>query len=182
MVDHWVRTLGRAITSLILVTGGVLLPAGAASAAPPPQAVSATSLAQPPPGDQNRRLANGQFIRAGSRTGMGELNIDNGGNHDGVITMTINKRAIYSVYVQQGSKYTVKGIRDGIYEVFFTTGVDWDSENRNFTRERSLQRFDDAFNFTTTSTEATNWSITVYPVPRGTANSSAVSPNDFPPV
>lgn len=181
VVDQWVRTLGRAIGSVILVTGSALLPVGDASAAPMPQAVAATPLAQPPPGDQNRRLANGQFIRAGSRTGMGELNIDNGGNHDGVVTLAINKSAIYSVYVQQGSKYTVTGIRDGTYEVFFSTGVDWDSQNRNFTRERSLQRFDDTFSFTTTSAEATNWSITIYPVANGNANSSSVNPNDFPP-
>jgi hypothetical protein len=166
----------------MLVTGGVLLPAGAASAAPLPRAVAATSLAQPPAGDQNRRLANGQFVRAGSRTGMGELTIDNGGNHDAVITLAVDKRAVYSVYVQQASRYTVQGIRDGTYEVFFSTGVDWDSQNRNFTRDRSLQHFDDTFNFTTTSTEATTWTIAIYPVPNGNARTSPVNPNDFPPV
>ncbi|MGH3765747.1 MAG: hypothetical protein ACRDS0_29145 [Pseudonocardiaceae bacterium] len=181
MGDQGVRILGRVIGSLILVTGGIFLPAGAASAALMPDP-AVTSLAQPPPGDQNRRLGNGEFIRAGSRTGQGELSIDNGGNHDGVVTLAVNKSPIYSVYVQQGSKYTVTGIRDGTYEVFFTTGVDWDSQNRNFTRDRSLQRFDDVFSFTTTSAAATSWSITIYPVPDGNANSSLVNPNDFPPV
>ncbi len=177
----WRRALGTAIGSLILVTS---VPAGVASAAPMPQAVAvaATTLAQPPAGEQNRRLPNGQFIRAGNRTGMGELVIDNGGNHDGVITLARNKSAVYSVYVQQGSKFTVKGIRDGIYEVFFTTGADWDSQARNFTRERSLQRFDDTFDFTTTRTAATAWDITIFPVLGGNARTSVINPNEFPPV
>ncbi len=175
------RVLGTAIGSLILVIG-VSVPADAASAAPTPQAVAATTLAQPPVEDQNRRLPNGQFIRAGNRTGSGELVIDNGGNHDGVITLARNKNAVYSVYVQQGSKFTMKGIRDGIYEVFFTTGVDWDSQARNFTRERSLQRFDETFDFTTTQAAATAWDITIFPVPGGNARTSVVNPNEFPPV
>lgn len=177
----WIRALGTAIGSLILVTG-VSMPAGVASAAPMPAAVAATTLVQPPAGEENRRLPNGQFIRAGNRTGLGELVIDNGGNHDGVITLSRNKSAVYSVYVQQGSKFTVKGIRDGIYEVFFTTGVDWDSQARNFTRERSLQRFDETFDFTTTRTAATAWDITIFPVPGGNARTSVVNPNEFPPV
>lgn len=173
------RALGTAIGSLILVTS---VPAGMASAAPLPQAMAAMSLAQPPAGEQNRRLPNGQYIRAGNRTGSGELVIDNGGNKDGVVTLSRNNSAVHSVYVRQGSKFTVKGIRDGVYEVFFTTGVDWDSQARSFTRERSLQRFDDTLDFTTTRTAATAWDITIFPVPGGNAKTSVVNPNEFPPV
>lgn len=197
MVNDWVRPLGSAIGSFIAVTGIALLPAGTASAAPIPRtipaAVQATSVlmnplgeivppAQPPPGDADRRLANGQFLRSGSRTGKGELTIDNGSDRDAVITMAMNSNPVYSVYVRKGSMYTVQGIRDSTYEIFFTIGTDWDSQN--FTRDRALQRFDQTFNFTTTRTATelrwTTGKITLNPVVGGNASTSPVDPKDYP--
>ncbi|MGH3836839.1 MAG: hypothetical protein ACRDSF_14250, partial [Pseudonocardiaceae bacterium] len=146
MGNHRVRPLRRAIGSLILATGSVLLPVSAASAAPMPQATPVTTQATTvlirspdeelaPTRDashalaakgalqnyhveQDRRLDNGQFVRAGSLTGRGELTIDNGGDQDAVVSLAMNKSPAFSVYVRNGSKYTVKGIRDGTYEIF----------------------------------------------------------------
>lgn len=212
MTNHWVRPLRRAAGSLILVTGSVLLPVGTASAAPVPQATSvttqATTVLMNPTGartvsardagqaqtarggpqnyqvQQDRRLNNGQFVRGGSRTGRGELTIDNGSNRDAVITLATNKSPTFAVYVRNGSKYTVKGIRDGTYEIFYTTGADWDSQNRTFTRDRTFKRFDDTLKFATTKTATeirwSTWTATLHPVIGGTANASEVNPNDFP--
>ncbi len=212
MANRRVHPLGRATGSLILAAGSVLLPVGAASAAPMPQATPVTTQAipvlinSPEEGlvsvrdasqalaakgglqnyqvEQNRRLDNGQFVRAGSRAGRGELTIDNGSNHDAVVSLAVNKNPAFSVYVRNGSQYTVKGIRDGTYEIFFTTGVDWDSQNRTFTRDRTFQRFDDTLKFATTRTATeirwSTWSITLHSVIGGTANASEVNPNDFP--
>lgn len=212
MANHRVRPLRRAAGSLILATWSVLLPVSAASAAPIPQATPVTTQAatvlmnSPDEGlasvrdasqalaaegglqnqqvEQDRRLDNGQFVRAGSRTGRGELTIDNGGDQDAVVSLAMNKNPSFSVYVRNGSKYTVKGIRDGTYETFFTTGVDWDPQNRTFTRDRTFQRFDDTLNFTTTKTATeirwSTWTITLHSVIGGTANTSEVNPNDFP--
>ncbi|MGH3669019.1 MAG: hypothetical protein ACRDSH_00040, partial [Pseudonocardiaceae bacterium] len=182
-IDARVRALGNVIGSFIAVAGIVLLPAGTASAAP---FHGAAVSAQPPPGDSDRRLANGQFVRSGSRTGKGELTIDNGGGHDAVITMAMNGNPVYSVYVRNGATYTVRGIRDSTYEIFFTTGTDWDSQNRDFTRERALQRFDQTFPFTTTRTATelrwTTGKITLNPVVGGNASTSSVDPKDYPAV
>jgi hypothetical protein len=202
MANLRVRCLRRATGSLILATGSVLLPMSAASAAPMPPATPVTTQvttvlmnspdeglvsvrdASQAPAEQDRRLDNGQFVRPGSRTGRGELTIDNGGDKDAVISLAMNKSPAFAVYVRNGSKYTVKGIRDGTYEIFFTTGADWDSQNRTFTRDRTFQRFDDTLNFTTTKTATEirwrTWTITLHSVPGGTANASEVNPNDFP--
>ncbi|MGH3774955.1 MAG: hypothetical protein ACRDRR_04350 [Pseudonocardiaceae bacterium] len=197
MDNHRLRPLRRAIGSLILVTGSVLLTVSSASAAPMPQATPvtthATTVLRSSPGEglapareasQDRRLDNGEFVRAGSRTGRGELTIDNGGGQDAVISLATSKNPAFSVYVRNGSKYTVKGIRDGTYEIFFTTGVDWDRQNRTFTRDRTLQRFDDTMKFTTTKTSTeirwSTWTITLHSVIGGNANSREVNPNDFP--
>ncbi len=46
------------------------------------------------------RLANGYFVRSGSRGGRGTLTIDNGSEADAVITLAKGKRPVISVYVR----------------------------------------------------------------------------------
>jgi hypothetical protein len=136
--------------------------------------------------EQHRRLRTGQLVRAGSRTGRGELKVDNGGNRDAVVTLAVGKRPVVSVYVRKGSKHTVGGVRDGTYRVYYTTGVDWDGKARVFTRGCAFARFDDTLKFTTTQSatrvEWVTWTITLQPVSGGTARTSDVAPDDFPAV
>ncbi|HET9257339.1 MAG TPA: hypothetical protein VFO16_19355 [Pseudonocardiaceae bacterium] len=187
MVSRRVRPLRSAAGSLVLVIGMVSLPAGIASAAPVRPDSSAMVLASGPRSQlqsQNRRLANGAFVRDGNRTGRGELTIKNNTAHDAVITLTIGRSPVYSVYVRGSSEYTVTGIRDNTYEIFFATGTDWDSQSRGFTRDRVFQRFDETMDFTTTSTVSevrwSAWTITLDPVPGGTATASPVDPSNYP--
>jgi hypothetical protein len=136
------------------------------------------------PKEQNRRLANGQFVRQGSRTGRGELTIENTSDRDTLITLALGKRAALSVYVRHGAKDKVSGIRDGSYQIYYTQGADWDPKARAFTRECSFERFDDSFKFTTkqtaTQTEWTTWTITLEPATGGNAGVREVDPGDFP--
>jgi hypothetical protein len=142
------------------------------------------SLVAPPPQGQPGRPSNGQFVRQGSRTGRGELTIDNGGGRDAVITLAVGKRPTFAVYVRKGAKHTVTGIRDGAYHVFFTSGTDWDRKARAFGRDCSFDRFDDSMKFETTQTatqiEWSTWTITLQPVVGGNAATSEVDPDDFP--
>lgn len=175
------RFVGRAAGSLVLVTASVLLPAGAAAAAPQAQADPVVSVTQVSvTQQQERRLANGQFVRSGNRNGAGKLTIKNGASHDAVATMTINRNAVYSVYVRKGMEFTVTGIRDGTYEMFFTSGTDWDSQARGFTRERSLSRLDRTMQYRTTSSGWIEGSVTLYRVPGGNTDVNAVDPNNYP--
>jgi hypothetical protein len=142
------------------------------------------SLVALPPQGQPGRPSNGQFVRQGSRTGRGELTVDNGGGRDAVITLAVGKRPAFAVYVRKGAKHTVTGIRDGTYQVFFTSGTDWDRKTRAFGRDCSFDRFDASMKFettqTATQTEWSTWSITLQPVAGGNAPSSEVDPDDFP--
>jgi hypothetical protein len=148
------------------------------------QAYRAGLLVPATPKEQTRRQPNGQLVRQGSRTGSGELTIDNGGDQDTVITLALGKRPAFSVYVRNGSKDKVTGIRDGTYRIYYTAGVDWDPRTRAFTRDCTFERFDDAFKFTTTRTatqvEWTKWAIDLQPLAGGNAKISEVDPNDFP--
>lgn len=173
--------LARAAGVLMLVTAGELLPVGAAvTGLTRGLTAQADPVASTMSQQEDRRLANGQFIRAGNRSGEGQLAISNNGSHDAVVTLARNRNAVYSVYVRQGMQFTVTGIRDGTYETFFTSGMDWDSRARAFTRDRTFQRFDNSLQFTTTSAQSTIWKITLYEVPGGNANVSNVNAADYP--
>ncbi len=136
------------------------------------------------PTEQSRRLPNGQFVRQGSRTGRGELTIDNDSELDTVITLALGKRPALSVYVRNHARDKITGIRDGTYQIYYTTGVDWDPKARAFTRGCTFERFDDTFKFKTTQSAAevvwTTWSVGLKPVAGGNADTSEVDPNDFP--
>jgi hypothetical protein len=141
-------------------------------------------VALPSPPHLGERPSNGQFVRQGSRTGRGELTINNAGELDAVITLAVGKRPTFAVYVRKGAKHTVTGIRDDTYHVFFASGTDWDRKARAFGRDCSFDRFDDSFKFetkqTATQIEWSTWTIELQPVVGGNAPTSEVDPDDFP--
>jgi hypothetical protein len=143
------------------------------------------TLALPSAGQKGgSRPPNGKLIRAGNGDGRGELTIDNGGSHDAVVSLSEGRKPAISVYVRRGKKYTVKGVPDGSYTVFFTGGADWDGTARAFGRDCAFQRFEDPVPFRTiqsaTQIRWSVWTITLQPVAGGTAATTDVDPNDFP--
>jgi hypothetical protein len=101
-----------------------------------------------------------------------------------VITLALGRRPAFAVYVRTGAKHTVTGIQDGTYQVFFTSGTDWDLKARAFGRDCSFDRFDDRLGFetrqTSTQTRWSTWTIKLQPVLGGNASTSQVDPDDFP--
>ncbi|GAA1575177.1 hypothetical protein GCM10009678_67290 [Actinomadura kijaniata] len=132
----------------------------------------------------NDRPANGTFIRSGDRGGRGTLTIDNGGSHDAVITLARSGRAATSVYVREGDDFTVRGVPDGRYSIYYTTGGDWDRKVRAFGGDCAFRRFDDEMAFKTERTATqirwSTWKITLQPVVGGTASTSDVAPDGVP--
>ncbi|MBE1561144.1 hypothetical protein [Nonomuraea africana] len=131
---------------------------------------------------QNRRLANGTFLRSGQRTGRGSLQIDNGASRDAVVTVLRGKAKAFSVYVRRKSSFKVRGVRDGTYEVYFTHGADWDG--RAFTRSCSFERFEKSVRYRTTYTSTQirwhDWRVTLHMVSGGNAPTATVDPESFP--
>lgn len=131
-----------------------------------------------------RRLSNGTFIKQTMpRTGEGELEVNNGQDLDAVVVLTaLNDAPLFAVYIQARNSFKIEGISDGTYKVFFMLGEDWDSASGRFTRKVRYQVFEDTFRYTTTSTTATIWRITLHPVVGGTGRTDSVSPSNFPPL
>lgn len=96
-----------------------------------------------------RRPANGQLLDSLRRTGNGQLRVDNGTENDAVVKLMQDGKSIVSVYVGKGSNTTVDNINDGSYELFYTSGIDWDNQLRTFTRSCLFKRFETPAEFTT---------------------------------
>jgi hypothetical protein len=132
--------------------------------------------------DPNRRLGNGRFLKRTASSGAGKLKIKNGGGSDGVISVVPSsaKQPTVVVYVRGKQSFTVRGVRDGTYRIYVSTGKDWDAKAKTFSRNCSFDRFDDSFKFRTTSTSYTIWEITVQAVAGGNATATAVGADEFP--
>jgi hypothetical protein len=111
------------------------------------------------------------------------LKIDNTGNtEDAAISMVPanTKTTSFTVYVHGGSSFTVSGVRDGTYQIYLTTGVDWDAAAPGFSRNCAFSKFADPFEFTTTSRQYTEWTISLKVSSDGNARVDDVTPGDFP--
>ncbi|GGS49493.1 hypothetical protein GCM10010156_05230 [Planobispora rosea] len=133
---------------------------------------------------KNRRLSNGKIISSESRTGRGSLKVDNGGSRDAVVVVTRGGKRVLSFYVRKKSKTTIRGMRDGTYRVFYTTGSDWDGKARTFSRSCEFTEFGKKVPFKTTYSGAyirwNNWTLTLHSVKGGTVQSKPVKPDKFP--
>jgi hypothetical protein len=146
--------------------------------------VQLASFLPPATADTSRRLANGKFVKRPAPTGQGELTVDNGTSTDAVVDLVRGAVTALAVYVRSGSSYTAKGVADGNYQVYFTSGTDWDGTNHVFTRDCVFQKFDNTVSFTTTTSgdtiQYTDDQITLNPVVNGNAKVSDVSPGQYP--
>lgn len=127
-----------------------------------------------------RRLTNGQLVDSVRRSGTGELKVENDSEQDSVVKLVQDGRPIVSVYVGSGSDATVRNIDDGTYELFYTTGIDWDDQLKTFTRSCAFNRFEATAEFTTTQTQYTTGTIGIQPRAGGNARTTEVPAESFP--
>jgi outer membrane murein-binding lipoprotein Lpp len=129
----------------------------------------------------DRRENNGTVLRAPG-SGSGEITAENVPDHDTVVTLSQDGRAIGSFYVARGETAQMDNIPDGTYDIFFTSGADWDGNE--FTRSCTFQRFDKTATFTTTETPHkityTKLTVILYPTVNGNSQTVNVPPDSFP--
>ncbi|MFE6504625.1 hypothetical protein [Kitasatospora sp. NPDC057738] len=102
----------------------------------------------PAPQPQPRSLENGTMVREGGKGGKGTLKFDNQGSNDAVFTLAQGGKSVASVYAAKGRLATVEGVEDGSYDFYYTTGVDWDSEAKQFTENRQFIKYQESYAFT----------------------------------
>jgi hypothetical protein len=190
--------LARAADKHTLCTGGSGIPraasgngahvlrlaAAAIAAADPAQSYKVGTFLPAAQPDPNRRPTNGD-LGSGKRGGLGTLTIK-AASTDAVIKVTGGGRLIRNIYVRADSTVTVDAIPDGTFDVFFTTGTDWDSTAARFTRDCDFSKFDQGLSYQTkyfaTGTQYTTFTLTLYKSTLGNATTSDVDPNAFPAV
>jgi len=114
--------------------------------------------------------------------GYGTLTVDNGTTADGVVIMTLNDSPIMAAYIRAGETFTIKGIRDQTYNLYFSKGSDWNG--KEFLSFPSHQRFDDPMEFKTVYTQTmvtySIWKVTLQAVAGGNASVNDVAESEFP--
>ncbi|MEV6929392.1 hypothetical protein AB0M46_33550 [Dactylosporangium sp. NPDC051485] len=136
-----------------------------------------------PAAQQDRKLANGTYVKKGTLNGSGEFTINNSGaKTDVVVSLVPNgaKVAATTVYVSAGQTFKVKRVRDGSYQVYLASGADWDAGVAGFTRDCDLSKFTEPIDFKTTSRQYTTWEITLKASAGGNAHTDEVDPADYP--
>jgi len=132
-------------------------------------------------------LSTGTFLVKKLSGGYGELKIENGRDLDAIGVLASSREPkipLIAVYIQSEDSFTVEGIKDDMYTLYFTLGEDWDSDMKKFTRKTTYARFEDQLEFKTTRTATeiryTVFTVTLHPVTGGAAETKPVSEADFP--
>jgi hypothetical protein len=110
------------------------------------------------------------------------MTAENVPDHDSVVTLSQDGRAVGSLYVARGETAQMNNIPDGTYDIFFASGADWDG--KEFTRSCTFQRFDKPATFATTETQHrityTELTVVLSPAPNGNTRVVEVPPGSFP--
>ncbi|HWH36333.1 MAG TPA: hypothetical protein VNT28_00975 [Candidatus Limnocylindrales bacterium] len=132
------------------------------------------------------RPTNGKVIVNRVKGGLGRLTVDNGNDRDAFVVLARagDGSPMLALYVRAGKKATVKRVKNGTYDLYFSLGSAWDSSQRAFTEDVAFRRMDGQLRFTTTrvrsGTRFTIYTVTLHGVPGGGVPIQNVDPGDFP--
>lgn len=133
--------------------------------------------------DRNRRSRNGTQLRHAT-DGAGDYTVYNtgAGTVDTVVSLVRRgaRTSVMAVYVRAGLNTTVTRIGDGNYQVFMTSGQDWDPTLHIFTRNCTFDRLDKSAIYTTTPGRHDRWWLRLRKDVGGNARAISVPPDDFP--
>ncbi|MER7579041.1 hypothetical protein [Kitasatospora sp. NPDC097691] len=145
--DKKLCAVGVVQAELGAAQGLVAVPAALAELATAGYPAAFTVPELPKPQPQPRTLENGAVVRDGGNGGKGTLKFNNNGSADAVFTLATDGKAVASAYAAKGQAATIDGVKDGSYEIYYTTGVDWDSEAKQFTRDCRFVKVGDTHEF-----------------------------------
>ena len=130
----------------------------------------------------HRRLANGALVKRGAQSGPGQLTVRNNNDQDAVVSLVLRGRdvATMALYVRARSSATTTGVADGAYQLYYTTGADWDRSEHLFTRYCDFEKLNKTITFTTGVTNYATEQITLNSVLAGNVTASRVPADKFP--
>jgi hypothetical protein len=120
------------------------------------------------------------FVDKREKIGIGILKVDNGFPKDAHVLITYQNMPIYSLYIHSQEQAVLEGVPDGEYNVYFSSGTDWDAVDYRFTSDAIYMKFEDIFSYVTQGNQSVKWTITMGSAEGGIAVTKPVSPGEFP--
>ncbi len=112
--------------------------------------------------------------------GAGALKIENEGDEDVVVVLITRDRRHKQVsYVRGNEEHIADAIPNGAYEIYLTTGAEWNGEQ--FTEDVVREKFEDIFPYDSAHGKY-GWRIVLNSDTEGSAVMLPVEEDDFPPV
>jgi hypothetical protein len=113
--------------------------------------------------------------------GIGELRVTNLGDQDAVVVLEFmdQDRRGFWTYARAGERVIRTDIPDGQYQVYFTTGSDWDPELNRFRESDSYQMMERTLTFSSSASRYSIWELDLHS-DSGDTGSQAVSESEFP--
>lgn len=110
--------------------------------------------------------------------GHGELRLQNSNTDDRLVVITRNTEPVMSAYLRAGESFTINGIPDGTYRLYYSQGEDWDGTA--FTHNVKTSRSSGALLFTTTERTYSTWNIDIFVPSGGNTDVEAIPTDAFP--
>jgi hypothetical protein len=119
--------------------------------------------------------ATGSVIKNCTRSGLGTVLIHNEASMDVVAALTsTDLTPLIAVYIRSKDTYSLSGIDDGTYSLYFTMGTSWVNSTGRFESTRGLYHFSNPLVFDTTENaddvEYSAYEVNLYEVPLGKSN------------
>jgi hypothetical protein len=111
------------------------------------------------------RPGNGTLLLNNISGGRGQLKIINNYDVDTVFMFSKSGEPLVpllAVYIHANSSTTVRGIKDGLYIGYYSTGRDWDTHSKKFTSSADYGRYEEEFSYITSyhGSDYTYWTWT----------------------
>jgi len=125
---------------------------------------------------------NGMLI-LDKRGGLGtnQVKVDNGTDQDSVIVIIKpDNTLMVAFYVRTKEQFVLFGIPNGKVQVYFSTGKDWDGNQKKFLTSPTYSLLDSPLNFITAGDVGAQWNVSLVSGLGSLTPSSEIKPDKFP--
>jgi hypothetical protein len=132
--------------------------------------------------DGTFRPLNGMLI-LDKRSGLGsnQVKVDNGTAQDSIIVMIkADNSLLVAFYVRTKEQFVLFGIPNGKIQLYFSTGADWDGNQKKFQTAPTYNQLDSELNFITAGDIGAQWNVSLVSGLGSPTPSSEIDPDKFP--
>jgi hypothetical protein len=116
-----------------------------------------------------------------SGLGVNQVKVDNGTDQDSLVVMiNADDTLLVAFYVRTKEQFVLFGIPNGKVQVYFSTGTDWDGNQKKFHTGPTYNLLDSPINFVTAGDTGAQWNVSLVSGLGSPTPSSEITPDKFP--